>query len=94
MAMFANEIEAAGIYNVRTAIGLQLNNGELPENIQPALRILAEKVLREAAKRGVNWEKVFEELVTAEELKATYAMGGTDHPDPTLHSSPIAAERE
>lgn len=92
--MFAHEIETAGIYNVRTAIGLRLRNGKLPENIQPALRIMVEKVLGEAIKRGVGWEEVFGELVTVGELEAAFVMGGTDHPDPTLHSSPIAAERE
>jgi len=91
--MFANEIDTAGAYNVRTAIGFLMRDGKLPDNIQPALRILAERVVKIAKGRGVAPDTVFEELVTGEELKATYSMGGVDHPDPTLHSSPIESER-
>ena len=94
MTMFANEIEAVGAYNVRTAVGFLIRDGELPDNIQPALRILAERVVEVAKKRGVEPVAVFEELVTAVALRETFSMGGIDHPDPTLHSSPIAAERE
>ncbi len=93
MSIFANEIDAAGAYNVRTAVGFLMRDGKLPDNIQPALRILAERVVEVAKKRGVEPVTVFEELVTAKELKATFAMGGTDHPDPTLHSSPVVSER-
>ncbi|MEK7064178.1 MAG: hypothetical protein AAB973_01025 [Patescibacteria group bacterium] len=88
------ETEKAGIYNVRTAVGLLVRNGKLPDNIQPTLGILARKVLGVAAERGVHWEAVFEEVVTGRALRTTDAMGGTDHPDPTRHSSPIAVERE
>ncbi len=91
MSMFANEVEAAGVYNVRTAVGFLVRDGKLPEDIQPALRVLAERVLKVAKERGVTPDIVFEELVTAEELKEAFAMGGTDHPDPTLHSSPVVS---
>ena len=81
-------MERVGIYNVKVAVGFLVRDGKLPDDIQPTLRILAHRVLEVAAERGVRWEEVFEEVVTGESLAGTDRMGGTDHPDPTLHSSP------
>lgn len=87
-------VEAARIHNVRVAVEFLVKDGKLSGDIQPTVRLLAEKVIRVAAERKVGWEEVFAEVVTGGELTRTDVMGGTDHPDPTLHSSPIREERE
>lgn len=82
----ARAVEAARIYNVRVILE---GNFPLTDDIQPTIRLSVEAVREVARERGVDWREVFDEVVTGELLKENDAMGGTDHPDPTLHSSPI-----
>lgn len=89
----AKAVEAARIQNIKNAITFLLKDGRLSDDIQPTIRLLAEMTVRIALERGVSWEEVFAEVVTGEQIQRADVMGGTNHPDPTLHSSPIESER-
>lgn len=86
----ARTVDEATIHNVRMALE---RGWRLGDDIQPTIRMLVAEVRQLAAKRNVSWKDVFDEVVTGEAIRSHDAMGGTDHPDPTLHSSPIESER-
>lgn len=67
--------------NLKAAQDFVERNLEPDATTPPWLKIAADEI------RSGN-------TLTAEDIKLFQGMGGTDHPDPTLHSSPTVQTRE